>query len=51
MSDSKGKDYPTKAIHAGQDYNQWTNSEVVPSIVVSATFQQKDPIDIKVGEL
>lgn len=35
--------YATSAIHAGQDYNQWHNKDIVPPIVTSATFYKEDP--------
>lgn len=41
--------FATTAIHAGQDFNQWSNSEVVPPIVTTNSFHQVDPIDMKVN--
>lgn len=44
MSDEAGFD--TNAIHAGQEYLQWSNLEMVPPIVPSVTYYQKDPTNI-----
>lgn len=38
--------FGTKAIHAGQQCDQWSNLETVPPIVTSVTFYQKDPTNI-----
>lgn len=35
--------FSTKAIHAGQDPEQWTYRSVVPPITLSTTFQQNGP--------
>lgn len=35
--------FETRAVHAGQDYSQWKNNEMVPPIVTSMTFYQNDP--------
>lgn len=37
------KGFATKAIHAGQDHKQWSNSEIVPPIVTTTTYYQEDP--------
>ncbi|XP_055298495.1 putative cystathionine gamma-lyase 2 isoform X2 [Sitodiplosis mosellana] len=48
MADSKentNKDcgFATRAIHAGQEYDQWSNAEIVPPIVTSITYYQNNP--------
>lgn len=51
MSDSnksKNWSFETKAVHAGQEYTQWKNNEIVPPIVTSMTFFQNDPTQMKV---
>lgn len=35
--------FETKSIHAGQEFKNWSNFEVVPPIVTSMTFAQEDP--------
>ncbi|KAI4497450.1 hypothetical protein M0802_007461 [Mischocyttarus mexicanus] len=35
--------FSTKAIHAGQDPEQWNHRSVVPPLVMSTTFQQSGP--------
>lgn len=40
--------YETKAIHAGQEYDQWSNKEIVPPIVTTMTFFQQDPTNMQV---
>lgn len=40
--------FETKAIHAGQEYDRWSNLEIVPPIVTSMTFFQHNPTDMKV---
>lgn len=42
------KGFATKAIHAGQDPEQWDSMCVAPPIVMSTTFQQYAPNQIKV---
>ncbi|XP_058448505.1 cystathionine gamma-lyase-like isoform X2 [Malaya genurostris] len=37
------KGFATKAIHVGQDPEQWTSMAVVPPITMSATFKQRGP--------
>ncbi|XP_070495282.1 cystathionine gamma-lyase-like [Chironomus tepperi] len=37
------KGFATKAIHAGQESDQWNSGAVVPPIVTSTTFVQKTP--------
>lgn len=46
FNETKNLSFNTKAIHAGQEYNQWSNSEIVPPIVTSVTYYQKDPTNI-----
>lgn len=38
--------FATKAIHAGQNFDQWSQMEIVPPIVTSVTFYQNDPTNI-----
>ena len=38
--------FDTKAIHAGQEHDQWKNLEIVPPIVTSVTYYQTDPTNI-----
>ncbi|GAB0089129.1 cystathionine gamma-lyase [Sergentomyia squamirostris] len=51
MSDVQFKKQPkgfaTKAIHVGQDPDQWSATPVIPPIVMSTTFKQFDPEDHK----
>lgn len=35
--------YDTKAIHAGQEYDRWSNLEIVPPIVTSMNFYRHEP--------
>lgn len=50
MSDaSNNLSYETKAIHAGQEYDQWSNKEIIPPIVTSSTFFQNDPTNLQVN--
>lgn len=39
------KGFATKAIHVGQDPNQWSHKSVIPPIVMSTTFQQLAPAE------
>lgn len=45
MSEEKLKDmeFETRAIHAGQSADQWTNREVIPPIALSTTFEHLEP--------
>lgn len=45
-NETKSLSFDTKAIHAGQEYNQWSNKEIVPPIVTSVTYYQKDPTNV-----
>lgn len=45
---NKNWDFDTKAIHSGQDYEQWKNLEIVTPIVTSNTFYQNDPTKMNV---
>ncbi|XP_023240016.1 cystathionine gamma-lyase-like [Centruroides sculpturatus] len=36
--------FPTKAVHTGQDPEQWTHGEVVPPISMTSTFQLQIPM-------
>ncbi|XP_058129840.1 cystathionine gamma-lyase isoform X1 [Anopheles ziemanni] len=40
---SQPKGFSTKAIHVGQDADQWTSRAVVPPISMSTTFKQSGP--------
>lgn len=35
--------FETKVVHAGQEHTNWSNNEMVPPIVTSATFFKADP--------
>lgn len=51
MSDQDGYrnwSFETNAVHAGQDHRQWSNNEMVPPIVTSATFYLNDPTKMTV---
>lgn len=37
------KGFATKAIHAGQDPEQWKHLSLVPPLVTSTTFKLSDP--------
>ena len=37
------QDFGTRAIHAGQEPNQWPHGAVIPPICVSTTFAQPAP--------
>jgi cystathionine beta-lyase/cystathionine gamma-synthase len=39
--------FATKAIHEGQDPEQWTSMAVVPPISLATTFKQDGPADFK----
>ena len=39
--------FATKALHAGQEPEQWTSMAVVPPISLSTTFKQFAPADFK----
>lgn len=41
--------FETKAIHAGQEYDRWSNGEIVPPIVTTSTFFQNDPTNMQVN--
>lgn len=43
------KGFATKAIHSGQEADQWSHLAVVPPIVTSTTFKQFGPADFKVS--
>ncbi|KYN10717.1 PREDICTED: putative cystathionine gamma-lyase 2 [Trachymyrmex cornetzi] len=44
---SKEEGFATIAIHAGQDPDQWNHCSVVPPLVMSATFKQDDPAQLR----
>lgn len=37
------KGFATKAIHVGQEPEQWNHQSVIPPIVMSTTFKQPAP--------
>lgn len=41
--------FETRSIMAGQDYKNWSNFEIVPPIVNSTTFYQRDPVNVDVS--
>lgn len=41
--------FMTRAIHVGQDPEQWTSLAVIPPISMSTTFKQFGPADCKVN--
>ncbi|XP_037048144.1 cystathionine gamma-lyase-like [Bradysia coprophila] len=43
MNSYQDLSFETKAIHAGQEFEKWSHSEVVPPIVTTMTFAQEDP--------
>lgn len=45
------KGYATKAIHVGQEPEQWTHLAVVPPLVTSTTFKQFSPAEPVVSEI
>lgn len=48
QNNSKNWSFETKAVHVGQEYTQWSNNEMVPPIVTSATYHLDDPTKITV---
>lgn len=38
-----GHGFETKAVHAGQSPNQWTNREIIPPLSLSTTYLQPAP--------
>lgn len=47
---SQPKGFATKAIHVGQDPEQWSHQSVIPPIVLSTTFKQPAPAEPIVSE-
>lgn len=45
---NEAESFETKAIHAGQEYDQWSNKEIIPPIVTTLTFFQDDPTNMQV---
>lgn len=41
--------FATKAIHAGQEPEQWNSMCVIPPIVMSTTFKQDGPAEHRVS--
>jgi cystathionine beta-lyase/cystathionine gamma-synthase len=41
--------FATKAIHVGQEPEQWNSNAVVPPITLSTTFKQEAPAKHKVS--
>lgn len=50
-TESVNTGFGTKAIRAGQEYEQWSNLEIVLPIVTSMTYYQNDPTHMKVCDL
>lgn len=50
-ADSKNWSFDTKVLHAGQEHEQWSNSEIIPPIVTSMTFHQEEPCEMRVGSV
>lgn len=51
QNETKNWSFETKAVHAGQEHTQWSNNEMVPPIVTSATYYQKDPSHMEVSSI
>lgn len=52
MDDSSkmlGRGFETRSIQVGQEFDQWGHLEMVPPIVNTMTFYQKDPVNIDVS--
>lgn len=47
----QAKGFATKAIHVGQDPEQWNDLAVVPPLVFATTFKQHAPAEPKVSTL
>lgn len=47
--ESVERNYDTRAIHCGQDHNEWGHSEIIPPIVTSVNFYQGDPTNSNVN--
>lgn len=45
------KGFATKAIHVGQDPDQWIHKSVIPPLVMSTTFKQPTPAEPIVSKL
>lgn len=41
--------FETRAIHFGQEYDQWGHNEIVPPIVTSVNYYQYDPTNSSVS--
>lgn len=39
------KGFATRAIHVGQDPEQWSHKSVIPPLVTSTTFKQPAPAE------
>lgn len=48
-SETTGKGFETRSIQVGQECDQWGHLEMVPPIVNTMTFYQKDPVNIDVS--
>lgn len=48
MPTNNEEGFATKAIHIGQDPDQWNHGSVVPPLVMSTTFKQDAPAVHKV---
>lgn len=45
------KGFATKAIHVGQNPDQWSHKSVIPPLVMSTTFQQPAPAEPLVSKI
>lgn len=43
------KGFATKAIHVGQDPEQWKSMAVIPPIVTATTYKQDGPAEHRVS--
>lgn len=41
--------FATRAIHVGQDPEQWSHRSVIPPLVMSSTFRQDGPAQHRVS--
>lgn len=48
---SQPKGFATKAIHVGQEPEQWSHQAVIPPLVTSTTFKQPAPAEPIVSEV
>lgn len=41
--------FETRSIQVGNEFEQWSNLEIIPPIVNTTTFYQKDPVSVDVS--